>query len=106
MRVEPQFVSVGVNRIVNALDWGDNGLIAYAGHHIVCVYDPEVSNNMLNTQKLSAHMHWERLRRSRSKLVMLLLLLLLVMTADCRSAGDAHRPQRPGELCQVASSIR
>lgn len=42
MRVEPHFVSVGVNRIVNALDWGDNGLIAYAGHHIVCVYEPVV----------------------------------------------------------------
>lgn len=43
MRVSPQFVSVGVNRVVNALDWGDSGLIAFCGHRIVCVYDPEVS---------------------------------------------------------------
>jgi hypothetical protein len=43
MRVSPQFVSVGVNRVVNALDWGDNGLIAFCGHKIVCVYDPDVS---------------------------------------------------------------
>jgi len=36
------FVSVGVTRVVNALDWGNDGLIAYGGHHIVCIYDPEV----------------------------------------------------------------
>jgi hypothetical protein len=42
MRVSTQFVSCGVNRVANALDWGDNGLIAYCAHKIVCVYDPEV----------------------------------------------------------------
>jgi elongator complex protein 2 len=42
MRVSPDFVSVGVNRVVNALDWGDNGLIAYCGHSIVCIYNPQV----------------------------------------------------------------
>lgn len=44
MRVQPTFVSCGVNRVVNALDWGPNGLIAYAGHWLVCIYDPEVSH--------------------------------------------------------------
>lgn len=40
--VTPAFVSCGVNRVVNALDWGENGLIAYCGHRIICIYDPEV----------------------------------------------------------------
>lgn len=43
IRVSTSFVSCGVNRVVNALDWGDNGLIAYCGHRIVCIYDSEVS---------------------------------------------------------------
>jgi hypothetical protein len=46
MRVAPAFVSCGVNRVVNALDWGDNGLIAYGGHRLVCVYDPKVSGDL------------------------------------------------------------
>lgn len=41
-QVNAEFVSVGVTRVVNALDWGSNGLIAYGGHHIVCIYNPEV----------------------------------------------------------------
>lgn len=43
VEVVPEFTSLGVNRVVNALDWGPNGLIAYCGHHVVCLYDPEVS---------------------------------------------------------------
>jgi elongator complex protein 2 len=42
MELTPEFVSLGVNRVVGALDWGDNGLVAYGGHHIVAIYDPEV----------------------------------------------------------------
>ena len=42
MRLLPRFISAGCNRIVNALDWGDNGLIAYAAASAVCIYDPEV----------------------------------------------------------------
>ena len=42
MELTPEFVSLGVNRVVGALDWGDSGLVAYGGHHIVCIYDPEV----------------------------------------------------------------
>jgi len=36
-------ISVGSNRVVGCLDWGDGGLIAYGGHHAVAIYDPEVS---------------------------------------------------------------
>jgi elongator complex protein 2 len=42
MRVTSRFVSVGCNRVVGALDWGDNGLVAYGGSSLVCVYDPQV----------------------------------------------------------------
>lgn len=43
MRLKPRFLSSGCNRIVNALDWGDCDLIAYASANAVCIYDPEVS---------------------------------------------------------------
>lgn len=42
MEVTQSFVSVGVNRVVNALDWGPDGLVAYGAHNMVVVYDPEV----------------------------------------------------------------
>ena len=42
MQLTSTFTSVGVNRVVNTLDWGSNGLIAYGGHWIVCVYDHKV----------------------------------------------------------------
>lgn len=42
--LRPQFCSVGVNRVVHALDWGGSqGLIAYGGHHLVCIYDAQAS---------------------------------------------------------------
>lgn len=44
MQLTPTFTSVGVNRVVNTLDWGSTGLIAYGGHWIVCIYDPEVGS--------------------------------------------------------------
>ena len=47
MILEREFVSVGVNRVANALDWGEDGLVAYGGHHIVAIYDPEVSGRQL-----------------------------------------------------------
>ena len=42
MRLIPEFVSLGVNRVVGALDWGEHGLVAYGGHRVVAIYDPEV----------------------------------------------------------------
>lgn len=47
LQLEPVFTSVGVNRVVNTLDWGANGLIAYGGHSIVCLYDHKVRNALL-----------------------------------------------------------
>ena len=43
MAVEVSFTSVGCNRVVNALDWGHDGCIAYGGHNLVAIYDPKVS---------------------------------------------------------------
>ena len=43
MAVEVSFTSVGCNRVVNALDWGYDGCIAYGGHNLVAIYDPKVS---------------------------------------------------------------
>jgi elongator complex protein 2 len=37
-----EFVSVGVNRVAHALDWGGDGVVAYGGHHAVVLYDPKV----------------------------------------------------------------
>ncbi len=42
MILEREFVSVGVNRVANALDWGEDGQVAYGGHHMVAIYEPEV----------------------------------------------------------------
>ncbi len=42
LSVQREFVSIGVNRVVNALDWGQDGRVAYGGHHQVVIYDPEV----------------------------------------------------------------
>jgi hypothetical protein len=42
MHLKEQFTSVGVNRVVGAADWGINGLVAYGGHHMIVIYEPEV----------------------------------------------------------------
>lgn len=36
------YVSVGCNKVVGALSWGSQGLIAYAAHNLVVLYDAEV----------------------------------------------------------------
>lgn len=44
MKAELRHVGVGCNRVVNAVSWKhENGLIAYAAHHAVIIYDPQVS---------------------------------------------------------------
>ena len=43
MIVKREFVSVGVNRVANSLDWGGGGRIAYGGHNSVIIYDPEAA---------------------------------------------------------------
>lgn len=35
------FVSVGVNRAVNALDWSEHGTVAYGAHNMAVIYDAE-----------------------------------------------------------------
>lgn len=38
MNAEVEFASVGCNRVVNALDWGEEEFIAYGAHHAVAIY--------------------------------------------------------------------
>eukprot|EP00798_Chlamydomonas_sp_ICE-L_P028012 gene28012-31109_t len=41
--VSQEFISIGCNRVVNALDWGDHGYVAYGGHFMTVVYDPKAA---------------------------------------------------------------
>ncbi|KAG2482428.1 hypothetical protein HYH03_018632 [Edaphochlamys debaryana] len=43
MEVSLDYVSAGVNRVVNALSWGEHGGVAYAAHHMVALYDVEAA---------------------------------------------------------------
>lgn len=40
--VSTSYVSVACNRTPNALDWAENGLVAFAASHSVVLYDPKV----------------------------------------------------------------
>jgi len=42
--VRLDYVSAGCNRVVGALDWGEEGLIAYCAHHAIAIYDPATSS--------------------------------------------------------------
>ena len=42
MEVVQEHFSAGCNRVVGALDWGGNDLVAYAAHNLVVLYDAEV----------------------------------------------------------------
>ncbi|KAG2449340.1 hypothetical protein HYH02_005495 [Chlamydomonas schloesseri] len=39
MEASIDYISVGVNRVVNALAWGEHGGVAYAAHHMIALYD-------------------------------------------------------------------
>lgn len=39
VKVECQHISAGVNRVVNGLDWGANGLVAFGAHNAVALFD-------------------------------------------------------------------
>ncbi|KAL0035271.1 hypothetical protein WJX79_009557 [Trebouxia sp. C0005] len=43
MEVVQEHVSAGCNRVVGALDWGRNDLVAYAAHSLVVLYDAEAA---------------------------------------------------------------
>ncbi|KAL4524822.1 hypothetical protein Ndes2526A_g06926 [Nannochloris sp. 'desiccata'] len=42
--VRLDYVSAGCNRVVGALDWSEEGLIAYCAHHAIAIYDPATSS--------------------------------------------------------------
>lgn len=39
MNLEVEFTSIGCNRVVNALHFGESNLIAYGAHHFVVIYN-------------------------------------------------------------------
>ncbi|GLI63733.1 hypothetical protein VaNZ11_006797 [Volvox africanus] len=39
MEVSLDYIGVGVNRVVNALAWSEDGGVAYAAHHMIALYD-------------------------------------------------------------------
>ena len=43
MNLDVEFTSIGCNRVVDVLDFGDADLIAYGAHHFVVIYDVAVS---------------------------------------------------------------
>lgn len=42
MKVHQDFVAAGVNRVVNSLDWGEDGRVVYGAHNLAVVYDTQV----------------------------------------------------------------
>ena len=45
-KVTLESTQCGVNRVVNALDWGEHGQVAYAAQHMVVIYDPQVGTGV------------------------------------------------------------
>ena len=42
VEVDVGFIGVGCNRVVGALAWGPCNLVAFAAHHAVAIFDPQV----------------------------------------------------------------
>ena len=42
--VKLEYVAAGCNRVVGALDWCEEGLIAYCAHHAIAIYNPATSS--------------------------------------------------------------
>ncbi len=43
MKVQQEFIAAGVNRVVGALAWSEQGSVAFGAHHMVVLYDHKVS---------------------------------------------------------------
>lgn len=42
LNVESAFIGVGCNKVVGAAAWGPCNLVAYAAHHSIAIFDPQV----------------------------------------------------------------
>lgn len=42
VQVEAAFIGVGCNRVVGAVAWGPCNLVAFAAHHVVAIFSPQV----------------------------------------------------------------
>jgi hypothetical protein len=54
--VDIEFACVGCNRVVNALDWGENEVLAYGAHNMVALYNIHVSFLKDQSTWASAHL--------------------------------------------------
>ena len=54
MEVGVEFTSAGCNCVVDALDWGDGDILAYAAHNMVMVYDVTVCGPLYSFPLLSS----------------------------------------------------
>jgi hypothetical protein len=41
-QVELEYLSIGCNPHIKALDWSSNGIVAYGGNRLVALYCPNV----------------------------------------------------------------
>jgi hypothetical protein len=55
VEVEAAFIGVGCNRVVGAVAWGPCNLVAFAAHHVVAIFSPQVffsSSSLLSGSRL------------------------------------------------------
>jgi len=90
---QQSFVSVGVNRVVNALSWSEDGTMAYGAHHMAAIYDPKARTSPVIGLNLSVG---NRLKRVHSSLPF------------SGSRGHIHRnwAHRDGQLRAVGQQRR
>lgn len=53
MIVDLEYTFVGCNRCVNALDWGQTGLIAFTAHNAIVIADVKVISSQQTGSKLT-----------------------------------------------------
>ena len=85
-------LGAGCNRVVNALDWGAAGLLAYAAHNAVMIYDPEVRRRRWRRRRVAAAMLGSR--RARSTPSMPPPLLCALPPFACSSHLPHHPPRK------------
>lgn len=49
MEVTQEYISVGCNRLTQALAWGADGLAAFGAHHSVALYYPMVCHSIASS---------------------------------------------------------
>ena len=82
-------VAAGCNRCTHALHWGDAGLLAYAAHNAVLVYDPQASG---------IHGHAGRLHGRQA------LAQSAAAAAACLQGSSLHNARSPSPFAHRSTS--